>query len=68
MQIYQEQAVLANRVAVQREWCKTIKMPVTVKELQASTGEMGETEHTTTVARDLHPSELYGRVATRHYW
>src|SRR4029434_5087862 len=33
----------------------------TLKELQASAAEMGETLHTTTVARVLHQSKLYGR-------
>src|SRR4029434_3851052 len=37
----------------------------TLKELQALTAEMGETLHTTTVARVLHQSKLYGRVAKR---
>src|SRR4029434_3119067 len=34
---------------------------ITPKELQASAAEMGETLHTTTVARVLHQSKLYGR-------
>ena len=38
------------------------KTPMTtLKELQASATEMGETLHTTTVARVLHQSKLYGR-------
>ena len=38
------------------------KTPMTtLKELQASAAEMGETLHTTTVARVLHQSKLYGR-------
>lgn len=42
------------------------KTPMTtLKELKASAAEMGETLHTTTVARVLHQSKLYGRVAKR---
>ena len=38
------------------------KTPMTtLKELQASAAEMGETLHTTTFARVLHQSKLYGR-------
>src|SRR4029434_5025265 len=38
------------------------KTPMTtMKELQASAAEMGETLHTTTVAWVLHQSKLYGR-------
>ena len=38
------------------------KTPMTtLKELQASAAEMRETLHTTTVARVLHQSKLYGR-------
>ena len=38
------------------------KTPMTtLKELQASAAEMGETLHTTTVAQVLHQSKLYGR-------
>ena len=38
------------------------KTPMTtLKELQASAAEMGKTLHTTTVARVLHQSKLYGR-------
>src|SRR4029434_3303293 len=38
------------------------KTPMTtLMELQASAAEMGETLHTTTVARALHQSKLYGR-------
>src|SRR4029434_9383500 len=46
------------------------KTPMTtLKELQASAAEMGETLHTTTFARVLHQSKLYGRelvVALSH--
>ena len=42
-----------------REATKT--PPITLKELQASAAEMGETLHTTTVAWVLHQSELHGR-------
>src|SRR4029434_4843941 len=43
------------------------KTPMTtLKELQASAAEIGETLHTTTVARVLHQSKLYGRVAKRN--
>ena len=42
------------------------KTPMTtLKELQASAAEMGETLHTTTVAWFLHQRKLYGRVAKR---
>src|SRR4029434_5541928 len=47
------------------------KTPVTtLKGLQASAAEMGETLHTTTVARVLHQSKLYGRerVAWSDLW
>ena len=38
------------------------KTPMTTqKELKASAAEMGETLHTTTFARVLHQSKLYGR-------
>ena len=33
----------------------------TLKEFQASAADVGETLHTTTVARVLHQSKLYGR-------
>ena len=37
----------------------------TLKESNASAAETGETLHTTTVARILHLSKLYGRMAKR---
>src|SRR4029434_3866687 len=42
------------------------KTPITtLKKLQASAAEMGETLHTTPVAWVLHQSKLYGSVAKR---
>ena len=38
---------------------------VTLKELERSTAEMGETVHGTTITRTLHKAGLYGRVARR---
>ncbi len=37
----------------------------TLKELQCSTAELGDTVHTATIARVLHKTGLYGRVAKR---
>src|SRR4029434_10363380 len=48
---------LARRRLV-REATKTLM--TTLKDLQASAAEMGETLHTTTVAQVLHQSKLYG--------
>ncbi|MGH0138999.1 UNVERIFIED_CONTAM: hypothetical protein FKN15_068319 [Acipenser sinensis] len=37
----------------------------TLKELQSSTAELGNTVHTATIAQVLHKTGLYGRVAKR---
>ena len=50
---------LSARRRLVREATKTPM--TTLKELQASAAEMGETLHTTTVARVFHQSKLYGR-------
>ncbi|MGH0157357.1 UNVERIFIED_CONTAM: hypothetical protein FKN15_033301 [Acipenser sinensis] len=38
---------------------------VTLKELERSTAEMGETVHGTAITRTLHKAGFYGRVARR---
>lgn len=45
------------------EATKTLVIPL--KEFQATTIEMGETVHTTTVAHVLHQSKLWGKVTKR---
>lgn len=47
-----------------KENTKRDQTPVTLRDVQASAGEM-VTEHSTTVARVLHQSHLYGRVTKR---
>lgn len=56
---------LSNRArgGVVREATKTAVTPL--KELQVSAAEMGETEHSATVAQVLHKSKLYGREMTK---
>ncbi|MBN3274862.1 TCB1 transposase, partial [Polyodon spathula] len=58
----QKLSIQARRALVR----EATKRPIaTLKELQPSTAELGDTVHTATIARVLHKTGLYGRVAKR---
>nr|ACV85768.1 transposase [Acipenser fulvescens]ACV85769.1 transposase [Acipenser fulvescens] len=58
----QKLSIRARRALVR----EATKSPMaTLKELQCSTAELGDTVHTATIARVLHKTGLYGRVAKR---
>ena len=58
----QKLSIRARRALVR----EATKRPMaTLKELQCSTAELGDTVHTATIARVLHKTGLYGRVAKR---
>ncbi|MGH0117532.1 UNVERIFIED_CONTAM: hypothetical protein FKN15_038052 [Acipenser sinensis] len=58
----QKLSIRARRALVREA---TKRPRATLKELQSSTAELGDTVHAATIARVLHQTGLYGRVAKR---